>query len=175
MRILGTLALLAAAACGGSAASSETTPAPATSAATMSSAATNPCSGGDCTVNVEVGSDVEREFQRRQTIYKVYAGCPRQMGLNNSKGDSTAAAGLRGREPLTQSRTSPIAVPASLTGRFATVAMFFGATPMRYLVVDLGARKNATANFGYRWDASKLADDLTIVNTNNSFMARTCR
>ena len=175
MRQLGLFAVVAfAAACGGSSAP-QTTAAPASTAASSSVAAPNPCAGGDCAVNIEVGSDVEREFQRRQTNYKLFAGCPRNIGLNTARGDSTSAAGLRGREPLTQSRGTTIAIPASLSGRFGVVAMYFGATPMRYTVVDFAATKTPTVNFGYRWESNRLADDLTIVNTNNSSMARVCR
>jgi hypothetical protein len=107
--------------------------------------------------------------------YKVFPGCPRNLGLNASRGDSASAAGLRGREPLTQSRGTSIAIPSSMSGRFGLVAMYFGATPVRYVVVDFGASKTPTVNFGYRWESNRLADDLTIVNTNNSSMARACR
>ena len=167
MRTLGTLALLVAAACGGSAASSETTPAPAASSATTASTATNPCSGGDCTITVQVSSNIATEMQRRQANYKLYPGCPRSFGV-------TSAANLRGREAAVNSRTAQFAVPANFAGRMATVAVFFGAEPQRYTVVDFGASKNPTVDFGYRWEGNALADDLTIKNTNNSAVTR-CR
>jgi hypothetical protein len=167
MRTLGTLALLVAAACGGSAASSETTPAPAASGATTASTAPNPCSAGDCTVTVTVSTNIATEMQRRQANYKVYPGCPRSFGI-------TSAANLRSREAPANSRTATINVPATFTGRMATVAIFFGADPQRYTVVDFGASKNPTVDFGYRWEGNALASDLTIVNTNNTAVTR-CR
>jgi hypothetical protein len=170
MRTLGTFALLLAAACGGSAASSETTPAPAASAATTASTAntsSNPCSAGDCTITVQVSDNIATEMQRRQANYKVYPGCPRSFGV-------TTAGNLRGREAAINSRTAQIAVPGTLPGRMATVAIFFGAEPQRYAVVDFGASKAPKVDFGYRWEGNSLANDLTIVNTNNSANTR-CR
>jgi hypothetical protein len=106
-------------------------------------------------------------MQRRQANYKVYPGCPRSFGV-------TSAANLRGREAAVNSRTAQFTIPANFTGRMATVAVFFGAEPQRYTVVDFGASKMPTVNFGYRWEGNALASDLTVVNTNNSAVTR-CR
>jgi hypothetical protein len=155
---------LAAAACASSPSSSNTASGPAPAVNT----APNPCSAGACKVVIEVAPELASQFQRQQANYKVYQGCPRSFGVST-------VDGLRGVTPLVSSRTEAIPVPGGLQGKLATVAIFFGAAPARYALVDFSKNPVATVNFGYRWNGNALEDDITVVSTNSSFMTRSCR
>jgi hypothetical protein len=159
---------LAAAACGGSSSTPNTTPAASTTASASASTAPDPCATTSCQIVIKVSEEIAPEFARKVANYKVYAGCPRSIGVNS-------ASGLRAVTPAAQSRSNVVSIPSSFKGRLATVAVFFGAEPQRYTVVDLGAASTATIDFGYEWTGNALGSFSTQVNTNNSTMNRLCR
>jgi hypothetical protein len=159
---------LAAAACGGSSSTPNTTPAPSTTTTASASTAPDPCATTSCQVVIKVSDEISSEFARKSANYKVYSGCPRSLGVSR-------AEGLRAVTPAAQSRSNVVSIPSSFKGRLATVAIFFGAEPQRYTVVDLGAASTAAVDFGYQWNGNALSDFSTQVNTNNSTMNRLCR
>jgi hypothetical protein len=157
--------------CGGSSSTTAGTTAGAPTPASQSAApatGANPCAAGACQLTVHVLPELETQFMRSQVNYKLYAGCPRSFGVSTPDG-------LRGVQPVASSTTPSISVPASLPGKFATVAIFFGSAPQRYLLVDFTKGTAQTIDFGYQWTGSAYQDDLTKVRTNEAFMTRSCR
>jgi hypothetical protein len=162
------LLILAASACSTSPGVEVGSPAPA-AASTTAAAGANPCAGATCRVVVEVeAGGLANEFNRKQANYKLYQGCPRSLGVSSP-------SQLRGVAPLVSSRTPAFSIPGTLQGRYATVGLFFGAEPARYVLVDFGANTTGTVDFGYVWTGNAMADDSPKVNANNSFITRSCR
>jgi hypothetical protein len=121
-----------------------------------------PCTEGGCRIVINVPEDVRPEFARRQASYRVYEGCPRQIGsLQNAK-------------TLTTSTTPNIAIPSG-NSRIVTVAVAFGPTIQRSVTIDLGAQALQTVDFGYTWEGSQLGTDQTIRLRSADVERRICR
>jgi hypothetical protein len=167
-----SLAIIASlvAACSGSSSSTDTTPTPAAGTASASSGAVNPCSTGSCMLRVTVDPQVAPEYQRRQVNYKLFQGCPRNVGVA-----SGTVTGYRGMAPVVASVQTAFAVPATFQGRYGTVVRFEGPAPQQYAVVDFGAASDAPVNFGQLWNGNALTNDQVVLNTNSSFERRVCR
>jgi hypothetical protein len=161
------LAITVAACGGGSSSTPETSPSPSTSAAASASTAPDPCATTNCQIVIQVSDEIAAEFGRKSANYKVYQGCPRTLGVRDS-------TGFRALSPAAASRSNVVTIPSTFKGRLATVAVFFGTEPRRYTVVDLGANKSPTVDFGYQWNGNALGSFTTQVYTNNTTMNRLC-
>ena len=139
--------------------------------------AQNPCANGDCKITIEVPDEVANEFGRRQTNYKVYAGCARNLGarLGSNSDPYTNAKEFRSLTAAASSAAPVLSVPANFEGRYGTVVIYFGAVPQRWAIVDFGDKKDAKVNYGYQWTGSDFQFDKGIVNSNVSFERKVCR
>lgn len=159
-----------AAACSSGTSSTNTSATPAGAPATSATgtAAANPCTSGTCAVRVDLDQGVVAEYQRKQVNYKLYQGCPRNVGVSS-------VSGFRGVPAAVTSVQPNFIVPQSFQGRYGTVVRFEGPTPAQYVVVDFGASSTAAVNYGQIWTGNALQTDQVVNNTNQSFERRVCR
>jgi len=157
--------LAAATACGGSSSSGAAAASPAPAAGP------DPCSSGACKVTVEMDETVGPQLNLKGAVYHVYAGCPRANG-GMAVNDST---GIRSATPIMPAVGIPvISIPASLKGNTATISMWWGAVPHRYVVVDFSKGTTQVINYGYRWDGNKFYDDPGQLNINTRAERNIC-
>jgi hypothetical protein len=169
-RIALAAATVLAAACSGAASSSNTSATPASGGAASASATASatPCTGGACSVRIDLDPSVTSEYQRRLVNYKLFQGCPRNLGVSNE-------AGFRGLPAVVTSTQPNFVVPSSFQGRYGTVVRFEGPAPVQYVVVDFATNSTATVNYGQIWTGSSFTVDQVVRNTNQSFERRVCR
>lgn len=152
-------------------------PAPAPSPADL-----HPCAvGGACTVNVVLPDDVARLLDQSGIVFKVYDGCPRTLGFRDiTVGTSPMLtdnvlsiktnSSMRSAVPVVQ-LSNPLIVVPRLSGRYATVGIFFRTEPGKYVVVDFGTDPDQAARFGYLYNGHTIIDD-NLVDSQNRMTER---
>jgi len=131
----------------------------------------NPCEvAGTCSIEFVIPDDVAGVLSRAGMNFRVFPGCPRPLGFREnstrsvpftSDGNGLSVStniSMRGAIPLVQSDNSTVVIPR-MSGRVATVAVFFRADPGKYVVVDFSNGPDQSAKFGYTYNGRSIVDD----------------
>jgi hypothetical protein len=145
----------------------------------------HPCAtAGACTVNVVIPDDVVRLLDRAGIVFKIYDGCPRTQGFR----DITAAtspmittsllsvktnSSMRGANAAMQSSNSTMVVPR-LSGRYATIGIFYRTEPGKYAVVDFGDIPDQVVKFGFQYNGRVIVDDNLADSQNRTIERHLC-
>ena len=150
-----------------------------------SSAALQPCAvAGTCTVKVVIPNDVAAMLDRAGIAFKVFDGCPRTLGFrDNTVGTSPmindnimsvkSTTRMRGAVPVAQSSNQAMAIPR-LSGRFATVGIFFRTDPGKYAVADFANGPDQAVKFGYMYNGRLIVDDNLVDAENRTTERHMC-
>lgn len=120
-------------------------------------------------MNVVLPDDVMRLLDRAGIVFKIFDGCPRTQGfrditaatspmINTSLLSVKTNSSMRGASPAMQS-SSPTMVVPRLSGRYATIGIFYRTDPGKYAVVDFGDGPDQVAKFGYLYNGRSIVDD----------------
>lgn len=157
-----------------------TAPAPATSSGDQ-----HPCGvAGACTVDIVIPDDVVNQLQLTGIIFKVFDGCPRALGFRDIIAGTSPMirdnvlsvktnTSMRGAVPVVQSTSATMVVPR-LSGRYATVAIYFRTEPGKYAVVDFSSDPEQSAKFGYMYNGRAIIDDNAADLQNRTAERRMC-
>lgn len=137
-------------------------------------------------MSVLIPDDALRVLQP-DMVFKVFVGCPKALGFRQDEGQvpftlgtPSAAAKMTSRTPsmrrrkaIAQSTDTTIVIP-SMSGSLATVAIFYGADPGKYAVVDFSRTPSQTVRFGFVFTGPTLIDDKVTDAQNRSAERRLC-
>jgi hypothetical protein len=152
-------------------------------ASTSAAGERNPCEvAGRCSIEIEIPIDVVNQIERAGANFRIFAGCPRALGFRDytSSGrssDNTVIqrnnTSMRGAVPLVQTTNSTIILP-KMSGRVATIAIFFASDPGKYAVADFGRGPDQVVKFGYTLTSQGVINDNVSDGQNRTAERRAC-